>query len=132
MWLNHAKSRAWGCETCTPKERRLRGNCGGPFVKGVKHGIEDEKGAIYVPAYRIAPDCDPEWGDTHFYTCPVAGSHQCASVLNYYQLSKSGIIKITDLIQTPTPAFLEALTVLKIANDIREHRVRKQMEIENG
>ena len=98
----------------------------------MRHGIEDEKGRIYVPAYRIAPDCDPEWGDTRFYTCPVAGSHQCASVLNYYQITKNGMIKLTDLIKNPTPALLDALTVLKVANDIRENRVRKQMEAENG
>jgi len=110
----------------------LRGNCGGAFVKGVKHGIEDQAGRVYVPAYRIAPDCDPEWGETHFYSCPVAGSHQCASVLNYYQLSKSGMIKITDLIKNPTPALMDALTVLKVANDFRELRVRKQMENNHG
>ena len=107
MWLAHAKGRAWGCDSCTSSQRRLRGNCGGYFKKGVRHGQEDEKGRVYVMGYRIAPDCDPVWGDNRFYTCPVAGANQSANVLNYYYQQKNNIIKITDLIPSPTPAFLD-------------------------
>ena len=42
------------------------------------------------------------------------------------------MIKITDLIKNPTPALMDALTVLKVANDFRELRVRKQMENNHG
>jgi hypothetical protein len=132
IWLNHAKGRAWSCETCTPQERRLRGNCGGPFKKGVKHGLEDESGRVYVPAYRIAPDSDPDWSDHHFYSCPVAGSNQCASVLNYYQYHKSDMVKLTDIVNNPTPALLEAVSVLSHTNDLRNARIRKQEEALNN
>ena len=132
IWLNHAKGRAWSCETCTPQERRLRGNCGGPFKLGVKHGLTDEEGRVYVPGYRIAPDSDPQWSDYHFYTCPVAGSNQCASMLNYYQYHKSDMVKLTDIISNPTPALLDAVSVLSLTSDIRDARIRKQQEALNN
>lgn len=132
VWLSHAKGRAWSCESCSPIQRRLRGNCGGPFKKGVKHGLEDEQGRIYVPAYRVAPDCDPEWGEYNFYSCPVAGANQSASVLNYYKLTKYNMMRIVDIIPNPTPALTDALSTLNHASELREIRIRKQMEDKNG
>jgi len=106
----------------------LRGNCGGAFKKGVKHGIEDENGRVYVPGYRIAPDSDPDWGDYHFYSCPVAGANQSASILNYYHYTKNNMISIIDVIPNPTPAFLDAISVLINASDLRDLRIKKQSE----
>jgi len=133
IWLNHAGGRAWRCETCTTSQRRLRGNCGGSFKPGVKHGIQDERGRVYVPGYRIAPDSDPDWADYHFYSCPVAGANQAAGILNYYHYTKNNMISIADVIPNPTPAFLDAIAVLNNASELRELRIRKQNEdLNNG
>ena len=80
----------------------------------------------------MAPDCDPQWGDYQFYSCPVAGANQCASVLNYYKMTKYNMMRINDIIPNPTPALIDALVTLNHASELREIRIRKQMEDTNG
>jgi len=43
------------------------------------------------------------------------------------------MVKLTDIVNNPTPALLEAVSVLSHTSDLREARIRKQEEaLRNG
>ena len=114
----------------TPKLRTLRGDCGGGFKQGLTHAQVDEVG-LYVPAYRIAPDCGDGWSEERFRRCPVASVNQMSTVIKYYHLHSAKIINISDVIKNPTPALLDALYVLHNASLERDYKI-KMRQVDHG
>ena len=113
MWLSHSGSRAWSCEQCQAKRglRSLRGNCGGPLKRGLPLVQEDDQG-LYVPGYRVAPDCGEAFSDYRVRSCPVAGSNRVAPIISAYHRHRAGLATIKETYPKPTCALLEAVDVL--------------------
>jgi hypothetical protein len=113
VWLGHSKGRAWSCEQCRAKKglRNLRGNCGGPFKKGLPLLQHDEEGG-FVPGYRVAPDCGEDYSDLKIRSCPVAGANRLSSIIQAYHRHRAGLIKISETYPKPSCALLEAIDVL--------------------
>ena len=125
VWLGHSKGRAWSCDQCQSKKglRRLRGNCGGSFVRGLPQVQEDDQG-LYVPGYRVAPDCGEAYSDYKIRSCPVAASNRLSSIIQAYHRHRAGLAKISDTYPSPSCALLEAVDV--IHSNTEEAHVRAQ------
>ena len=134
VWLAHAGGRAWSCSQCAdkPELRRLRGNCGGPFKQGLTHARPDHDQRLCVAGYRIAPDSAPEWSESMFYTCPVAGANRAAEVSSLYYAQRSGVYSLTEAVPNPTPALLSAIETLHHATEQRIERVRLREAVKHG
>jgi len=135
VWLSHSGSRAWSCEQCQAKQglRRLRGNCGGPFIRGLPQVQEDDQG-LYVPGYRVAPDCGEAYSDYKIRSCPVASSNKLASIVQAYHRHRAGLAKISDTYPSPSCALLEAVDVIHSQTEEAQYRAqaRAMKEAKNG
>jgi hypothetical protein len=126
VWLGHAGSRAWSCEQCTaqPNTRRLRGNCGGPFLEGLAWSRFDDQGR-YVMGYRVAPDCG-DWGEQKIRSCPVAGANRLAPLLVAYQRQRAGVCSLSDLFNAPTCAVIDLFAELHTQTELSHARMRER------
>ena len=123
--MNHSRGRAWSCEQCQAKKglRKLRGNCGGPFQQGLPQAQRDELG-LFLPGYRVAPDCGENYSELKIRSCPVASSNRLASIIQAYHRHRAGLAKITHTYPNPTCALLEAVDVLH--SNTEEAHLRSQ------
>lgn len=108
VWLAYS-SRGWSCDDCSERAglRALRGDCGGPFQKGLPH--LDPEGSIY--GYRIAPDSDPDWGEQLFTACPVAAVAEMDPLFRIHRGLRVGV-GLRDIIPSPTDALIDGLGVI--------------------
>jgi hypothetical protein len=53
----------------------------------------DERG-LFVPGYRVAPDCGEDFSDLEIRSCPVAGANKMAPIINAYNRHRSGLFLI--------------------------------------
>jgi hypothetical protein len=113
VWLAQNRGRAWSCDQCktNPKLRKQRGNCGGRFEDGLPLAQRDELG-LWVPGYRVAPDCGEDFSDYQIRSCPVAGANKMAPIIRAYQRHRAGLYPIKDQYPKPSCALLEAVDVL--------------------
>jgi hypothetical protein len=113
VWLPNNSGRSWSCEQCTAKKglRELRGNCGGPFKKGLPCLEEDEVG-LYMPGYRIAPGSGENYSELKVRSCPVALANLIAPVVSSYNKHKKGILTLKDMYDNPSCAIVDAFELL--------------------
>ena len=132
VWLNHAGGRAWSCDQCTNNStlRKQRGNCGGDFLEGLPQSQKDGAG-VWVPGYRIAPDCDESFSEMRFRSCPVAGSNRLAPIIKTYYQHERGIVKINDIYPNPSCALIDAVYELGTVINTAQYRAQKRA-IEEG
>lgn len=84
---------------------------GGPFKRGLPLAQEDEHG-LYVPGYRVAPDCGEGFSELEIRSCPVAGANRLASIIQAYRRHRNGLATIKETYPSPSCALLEAVDVL--------------------
>ena len=125
VWLNHNRGRSWSCDQCKAEKglRQKRGNCGGAFKKGLPASQKDEVG-LFVPGYRVAPDCGPDFSDLKIRSCPVAGVNKLASIITAFQRHKANLYSINLMYPSPTCAIIEALDVLNYNTEDSKHRAQ--------
>lgn len=135
MWLGHSGGRAWSCDQCKAKPalRRLRGNCGGPFIEGLPQSQIDEAGR-FMPGYRVAPDSGSSFSEAKIRTCPVADANRLASVVQAYSRHRAGLVALSTQFPQPSCAMVEAFDVLHSATEDMISRQREQAmkEAQNG
>ena len=127
VWLNHAGGRAWSCDQCRDQKglRPKRGNCGGPFRDDLPQSQSDADG-VFMPAYRIAPDCDETFSDYEFRSCPVAGVNKLAHLIGAYNRHKSGLYPISHVYPSPTCATIDMLDTLEYHRESARYRAQKR------
>lgn len=91
--------------------RRLRGNCGSPFKKRLPQSIQDSEG-VYVPGYRVAPNCGEAYSDLKIRSCPISDMNRLSSVLSNYNRIKNELISLKDAYPNPTIAIIESIEIL--------------------
>lgn len=129
--MNHSRGRAWSCSQCKAKQglRSLRGNCGGPFKRGLPQSQTDDDG-VYVMGYRVAPDSGEDYSDLQIRSCPVALSNRVASIVQAYNRHRSGLLPIAQSYPQATCAIIEALEVLHYNYDDAQYRAHKAAMME--
>jgi hypothetical protein len=127
VWLSHSRGRAWDCTQCREKRglRTLRGNCGGPFKQGLPMAQRDEQG-LYVPGYRVAPDCGESFSDQKVRSCPVAGANKMASIISAYHRHNEGLFKLDQSYPRPSCAIIEAVDVLHSNRSEAQYRAQER------
>jgi hypothetical protein len=61
----------------------------------------DERG-LFVPGYRVAPDCGEDFSDLEIRSCPVAGANRMAPIINAYNRHRSGLFNLS--LSYPSPS----------------------------
>lgn len=125
--------RAWDCNQCKSKKglRRLRGNCGGPFLDGLPQSDTDDQGR-FVPGYRVAPNCGEGYSDLKIRSCPIADMNRLASVITCFNRHQSGLIRLTEIFKNPTCAILESFDILNQNSLEMQRRSHEQQMKEFG
>ena len=128
VWLGHAGGRSWSCDQCKEKRglRALRGNCGGPFREELPQSRRDDRG-VFVPAYRIAPDCDESFSEYEFRSCPVAGVNQLAPLIGAYNRHRSGLYPLSHAYPSPTCALIDVMETLESNRNSAALRAQQRM-----
>jgi hypothetical protein len=127
VWLANSGGRGWSCDQCRarPALRRQRGNCGGPFKEGLPLAQRDELG-LFVPGYRVAPNCGGGFADLEVRSCPIADQNRMASIIEVYHRHRQGLSSIASSYPRPTCAIIEALDVLHYNSEELALRQREQ------
>lgn len=127
MWLSHSGGRAWSCDQCreNPDLRRKRGNCGGPFQRGLPASRVDDQG-VYVMGYRIAPDSGEAFSELEVRRCPVALSNQVAPIVVAYRRHRAGLYHIDKSYPSPSCALVEAIDILHYSTEEAHYRAQER------
>ena len=67
---------------------------------------------MFVPGYRVAPNCGGGFSDLKVRSCPVADVNRAASIIEAYHRHRQGLTTIASSYPRPTCAIIEALDVL--------------------
>jgi hypothetical protein len=113
--------------------RQLRGNCGGPFKRGLPHLDEDEQG-LFIPAYRVAPDSDDAFSELKIRSCPVALANLATPIVNAFFSHVNGLFDIKTSYPSPSCAIVEAVDLLYYHHQLLKNRLheRQMSELNNG
>ena len=127
VWLGHSRGRSWSCDQCrgNPSLRARRGDCGGPFQDGLPQAQRDVKG-LWVPGYRVAPDCGEEFAELEIRSCPVAGANRMATLITAYNRHRSGLATISQTYPRPTCAVMEAMDTLHYHRESAQYRAQER------
>jgi len=82
---------------------------------------------LWVPGYRVAPDCGEDFSDSKIRSCPVAGANKMAPIIRAYQRHRAGLYKIKDQYPKPSCALLEAVDVLHSTTEEAQIRAHERM-----
>ena len=93
----------------------------------------DERG-LFVPGYRVAPDCGEEFSDLEIRSCPVAGANRMAPIINAYNRHRSGLFNLSLSYPKPSCAVVEAMDILHINRESAHYRAQERAlkESSNG
>ena len=112
--------------------RRLRGNCGGPFLDGLPLSDTDERGR-FIPGYRVAPNCGEFFSDLKVRSCPIADMNRLAPIITAYHRHRKGLLTLTQSFQSPSCAIVEAYDILENNTEemIRRSQEQQMKEFKN-
>jgi hypothetical protein len=85
----------------------------------------DELG-LYVPGYRVAPNCGSDFSDLQVRSCPVADMNRLAPLISVYHRHRQGLGQISTSYPRPTCAIIEALDILHNSTEEMLARKREQ------
>lgn len=85
----------------------------------------DEFG-LYVPGYRVAPNCGSDFSDLQVRSCPVANMNRLAPLISVYHRHRQGLGQISTSYPRPTCAIIEALDILHNSTEEMLARKREQ------
>ena len=93
----------------------------------------DERG-LFVPGYRVAPDCGEEFSDLEIRSCPVAGANRMAPIINAYNRHRSGLFNLSLSYPQPSCAVVEAMDILHNNRESAHYRAQERAlkESSNG
>ena len=93
----------------------------------------DERG-LFVPGYRVAPDCGEEFSDLKIRSCPVAGANKMAPIINAYNRHRSGLFNLNLSYPKPSCAVVEAMDILHNNRESAHYRAQERAlkESSNG
>ena len=93
----------------------------------------DERG-LFVPGYRVAPDCGEEFSDLEIRSCPVAGANKLAPIINAYNRHRSGLFNLSLSYPKPSCAVVEAMDILHNNRESAHYRAQERAlkESSNG
>lgn len=93
----------------------------------------DERG-LFVPGYRVAPDCGEEFSDLEIRSCPVAGANRMAPIINAYNRHRSGLFNLSLSYPKPSCAVVEAMDILHNNRESAHYRAQERAlkESSNG
>lgn len=103
----------------------MRGNCGGPFKRGLPQSLEDEQG-LYMPGYRIAPNSGESYSDLKIRSCPISNANRLALIVSNYSKIKNGLMSFSQLYPQPTCAIVESIEILDYNHNQMIYRKQKQ------
>lgn len=122
-----SNGRGWDCSQCTNNRglRRLRGNCGGTFKKGLPQALTDEHG-LYMPGYRVAPNSGEAYSDLKIRSCPISNMNRLALIVSNYSKIKNKLLSFSELYPHPTCAIVESIEILDYNHEQMNYRKHKQ------
>lgn len=91
----------------------------------------DERG-LFVPGYRVAPDCGEEFSDLEIRSCPVAGANRMAPIINAYNRHRSGLFNLSLSYPKPSCAVVEAMDILHNNRESAHYRAQERALKESG
>jgi len=74
--------------------------------------VQKDQDGLYIPGYRIAPNCGQDYSDLKVRSCPVASMNKMASVITAFNRHQSGLIRLTEVFKSPSCAILESFDIL--------------------
>ena len=86
-------------------------------------GQRDERG-LFVPGYRVAPDCGEDFSDLEIRSCPVAGANRMAPIINAYNRHRAGLFNLSLSYPSPSCAVVEAMDVLHNNRESANYRAQ--------
>ena len=101
-------------------------------MPGLPMAQRDDEG-LFMPAYRVAPNCGEAFSDQKIRRCPIADANRLASVITAYHRHRQGLGSVESVFPRPTCAIVEALDVLHSNTEQMIARHQEQMmEAKNG
>lgn len=93
-----------------------------------------DKRGLFVPGYRVAPDCGEEFSDLEIRSCPVAGANKMAPIINAYNRHRSGLFNLSLSYPKPSCAVVEAMDILHNNRESAHYRAQERAlkESSNG
>ena len=85
----------------------------------------DEHG-LFMPGYRVAPDCGEEFSDLEIRSCPVAGANRMAPIINAYNRHRSGLFSLSLSYPKPSCAVVEAMDILHNNRESAHYRAQER------
>ncbi len=85
----------------------------------------DEQG-LYVPGYRVAPDCGESFSDQKIRSCPVAGANKMASIISAYHRHHEGLFKLCQSYPRPSWSIIDAVDVLHSKRSEAQYRAQER------
>lgn len=83
----------------------------------------DERG-LFIPGYRVAPDCGEDFSDLEIRSCPVAGANRMAPIINAYNRHRAGLFNLSLSYPFPSCAVVEAMDVLHNNRESANYRAQ--------
>ena len=94
-------------------------------MQGLPLAQRDEAG-LYVPGYRVAPNCGSDFSELKVRSCPIADANRLAPLISVYHRHRQGLGSIATSYPRPTCAIIEALDVLHASTEEMIARQREQ------
>ena len=85
----------------------------------------DERG-LFVPGYRVAPDCGEDFSDLEIRSCPVAGANKMAPIINAYNRHRAGLFNLSLSYPSPSCAVVEAFDILHYNRESAQYRAQER------
>ena len=95
-------------------------------MSGLPMAQRDEEG-LFIPAYRVAPNCGESFSDLKVRYCPIADANRHDSIITSYHRHRQGLGSIDAVFPRPTCAIIEAIDVLHSNTEQMIARHQEQM-----
>jgi hypothetical protein len=96
--------------------------------------LEQDDQGLFIPGYRVAPNCGSEYADFKIRSCAVALSNMVAPITQAYFRHINGLFDLKNSYPNPSCAIVEAMDLLhyhyqQLKNKITEEQIE---ESKNG